>query len=221
MPFVCQIWCEKKHNTHETQKNGSENFHFPGIFKHNFSQILDQKVSENGTESRISSSVNSPLQQVQFWKGATLGHYTLDCTVSTYLTLDVVFRGVDLIKDGNAVGSGLAGPVFRSGQNVPPGLRDRNGGFLDWRRFLPALLEDPHQEFSFQAEVFELIAFGVGHVGRFSPQVLGGKFQLSLPISWRGRDCSLAHAEIKVRYSSNGLLVFKCCQSMKFKRQKD
>ena len=36
-------------------------------FLSTISQILDLKVSENGTESRISSSVNSPLQQVKFW----------------------------------------------------------------------------------------------------------------------------------------------------------
>ena len=47
-------------NTQETQKNGSEIVSLDRNFWHNFSQILDQKVSENGTESRILSSVNSP-----------------------------------------------------------------------------------------------------------------------------------------------------------------
>ena len=59
---------QKNINTQETQKSGSENFSLDRNFWHNSSQILDRKVSENGTESRISSSVNSPLRMYSYKK---------------------------------------------------------------------------------------------------------------------------------------------------------
>ena len=56
-------------NTQETQKNGSEIVSLDRNFWPNFFQILDQKVSENGTESRILSSVNRPLKKPDMrWK---------------------------------------------------------------------------------------------------------------------------------------------------------
>ena len=58
----CAKFGTKNINTQETQKSGSENFSLDRNFWHNSSQILDRKVSENGTESRFSSSVNSPLE---------------------------------------------------------------------------------------------------------------------------------------------------------------
>ena len=61
-------------------------------------------------------------------------------------TLNVIFGGINLIQDGDGVGSGLAGAVLGSGQDVSAGLCDRDGGFLDGRGLFPAHLENAHQK---------------------------------------------------------------------------
>lgn len=62
--------------------------------------------------------------------------------------MDDVFGSVDLLEDGNGVSAGLAGSVLGPGQDVPAAQRDRDGGLLDGRGLLPALLEDAHQQFA-------------------------------------------------------------------------
>ena len=97
--------------------------------------------------------------------------------------MDDFFRGVDLLQNGDGVGTSLSGAVLGPGEDVPSAERHRDGGLLDGRRLVPALLEDAHQQLALQAEVLELVALGVGDVGRLLAGVLRGDLELGLPAS--------------------------------------
>lgn len=60
----------------------------------------------------------------------------------------IIFGRIDSLQDWDRVGARLAGAVLGSCQNVSATQGDGDGCFLDWRRLLPTLLENAHQQFA-------------------------------------------------------------------------
>ena len=77
--------------------------------------------------------------------------------------VSVEFR-ITSFHHGNDVRAGFAGSVLRPSENVAPAKRYRDSRLLDGRRLLPTLLENSHQDVTFQTVVFELVTLRVRHV---------------------------------------------------------
>ena len=66
-------------------------------------------------------------------------------------------------------------------KRLPSGECDGDAGFLYGRRLLPALLEDAHQQLTFQAEVLKLITLCGRDIASLHPAVFLRQVQLALP----------------------------------------